>query len=160
MKMKEPLCRTQVQNRQKRFKIFSGAVSLFCGEILDLLNQPERILSVVFVSLSKMQEVNKNFRGKDSPTDVLSFCYRSEMVDGLPFLGEIVISPEVAYKNALACRRPFEAEIRRLLLHGILHLLGYDHETDSGEMRRLQSNLQRRRIYVSSASVVGTTRKQ
>jgi len=102
-----------------------------------------------------MRETNRRYRAKDIPTDVLSFRYHGEKVDGMFFLGEIVISPETAYKNAVARGLEFEAEIRMLLLHGILHILGYDHETDGGEMNRLQKSLRRRRIYLSSAPVAG-----
>ncbi len=68
-------------------------------------------------------------------------------MEGLPFLGEIVISPQVAYRQALRAGTDPEREMRMLLLHGLLHLLGYDHETDQGEMIRLQHRLMRRRWF-------------
>ena len=78
-----------------------------------------------------MRAYNREHRGKDYPTDVLSFPY-GWAEEGLPFLGEIVIAPAVA-----------RDDFSKLLVHGILHLLGYDHETDHGEMLRLQSQLVR-----------------
>jgi len=100
-----------------------------------------------------MRTLNRRYRGKDAPTDVLSFCYPGELSEGMPFLGEIVISPEIAYKNAVDCGIAFDVEIRTLLLHGILHLMGYDHESDNGEMNRLQKALQHRPIFLNLAPV-------
>lgn len=91
-----------------------------------------------------MRMLNREYRGKDYATDVLSFPYEGEIEDGVPFLGEIVIAPSVAERQARRWRTSMDDEIRKLLLHGILHLLGYDHETDGGEMIRLQERLLRR----------------
>jgi probable rRNA maturation factor len=87
-------------------------------------------MEVAFVGPRTMRALNRAYRGKDCATDVLSFPYEGEFVDGLPFLGEIVIAPEAA-------RDP----MRKLLVHGILHLLGYNHEVDRGEMLRLQARI-------------------
>ncbi len=76
------------------------------------------------------------------------------MDDGLPLLGDIVLCPEVAAKNAFRWNTTSEKEMGRLLVHGILHLLGFDHETDSGEMERLQKRLIRRHSFTSSAPVL------
>ena len=92
-----------------------------------------------------MREVNRTYREKDCATDVLSFGYPGEKSEGLPFLGEIVIAPEIAQKHAVQYQESLDSEIRRLLVHGLLHLLGYDHETDQGDMKRLQTRLLRRR---------------
>lgn len=157
--MKKTLCKAQVLNKQKPFKIFAKSVSSFCCSFLLTLGQTGHSLSVVFVGSSEIREINRRYRGKDAPTDVLSFCYQKEMVEGMIFLGEIIISPEIACHNARARGTAFEAEIRMLLLHGILHLLGYDHETDNGEMDRMQKNLMRRRIYLDSAPVAEASRR-
>lgn len=71
-------------------------------------------------------------------------------MDGMPFLGEIIIAPEIAVDQALRYRIGPERELRRLLVHGILHLLGYDHETDEGRMNRLQTRLLRRKSLVDA----------
>jgi len=91
-----------------------------------------------------MRSLNRNYRGKDYATDVLSFAYGGNEVEGEPFLGEIIIAPAVAAEQAQRFRTGMENEMRRLLVHGILHLLGYDHETDRGEMSRLQAGLMRK----------------
>jgi probable rRNA maturation factor len=72
-------------------------------------------------------------------------------MEDLPFLGEIIVSPEVAVNRAQPGWNNPQNELKRLLLHGILHLLGYDHETDRGQMNRLQANMLRRRFSTTAA---------
>jgi len=83
--------------------------------------------------------LNRRYRKKDRPTDVLAFPAEA---DGL--LGDIVISLPYAARQAKRRGEPASREIDRLLLHGLLHLLGYDHETDEGEMDTLEASLRRR----------------
>jgi probable rRNA maturation factor len=135
-------CRVQVLNRQRLFKISSGAVASLCVEVLDRLEQ-SRNLSVVFVGPRAMRSLNRNYRGRDYATDVLSFTYNEDEVEGKPFLGEVILAPAVAAERARRFGTNVESEMRRLLVHGILHLLGYDHEADRGEMIRLQARLMR-----------------
>jgi probable rRNA maturation factor len=120
-------------------------VSTFCSEVLRAMGVEKRTLTVVFVGPRKMRNLNRQHLGRDSVTDVLSFSYEGEIVEGSPFLGEIVIALEVAWRQAHLWRTEPERELRQLLVHGILHLLGYDHESDTGEMKRLQQRLLRRR---------------
>lgn len=105
----------------------------------------ERTLAVVFVSARRMRGLNRQYLGRDYATDVLSFGYQGEVVEGSSFLGEIVIAPEIAWRQARRWRNRPEREMRKLLVHGILHLLGYNHEADAGGMNRLQQQLLRRR---------------
>ncbi len=101
-----------------------------------------------------MRRLNRQFRGIDSVTDVLSFpaeAARSRgvrdaaRVAGRPHaLGDLAIATGVARRQARDCGHSLETEIRVLALHGLLHLLGYDHHTDQGEMRRLEERLRRR----------------
>lgn len=104
-------------------------------------------LAVAFVCDAKMRALNNRYRGVDRPTDVLSFLADSPQA-GLPrrprFLGDVVIATGVARRQAHAIGLPVETEMRRLALHGLLHLLGYDHERDSGQMERLERRLLRR----------------
>jgi probable rRNA maturation factor len=93
-----------------------------------------------------MRSLNRRYRGRDYATDVLSFPYSGESQNGKPFLGEITISPEVAWDQARCWNTTPQREVRRLLIHGILHLLGYDHEMDAGEMAQLEKKLVRRLI--------------
>ena len=103
------------------------------------LGKPDAAFTVVFVTDQVMRGFNRQYRGIDKATDVLSF--RGE--DG--YLGDILISTETAFEQARKSRTlTFDANIFRLLLHGFLHLSGYDHETDNGEMRAVERRLRRR----------------
>ena len=96
-------------------------------------------VSVAFVSDARVRSLNRTYRGQDDATDVLSFPA------GEPgFLGDIVIATGVARRQAREAGHAFGVEARVLALHGLLHLLGYDHETDRGAMARLEARLRRR----------------
>ena len=90
-------------------------------------------LSVAIVSIEEMANLNERYRGKDGPTDVLSFSIDEPVAvpGGEPItLGDVIIAPDVALAQASEYGTTVEAELDLLLVHGILHLLGYDHETD------------------------------
>jgi probable rRNA maturation factor len=97
-------------------------------------------LGVRFVSDREMRRVNRQFRGKDRTTDVLSFPGEEG------HLGDVLISVPAARRQAAAAGHDVSRELKILLLHGLLHCLGYDHETDEGEMERLERRLRRRWI--------------
>jgi probable rRNA maturation factor len=100
-------------------------------------------LGVRFASDREVRRANREFRGKDGPTDVLSFP-GGEVPAGEPrHLGDILISVPTARRQARSAGHGVERELRRLLLHGLLHCLGHDHETDGGEMERLEKRLRR-----------------
>jgi probable rRNA maturation factor len=101
-------------------------------------------LGVRFVGDRAMRLANRRFRGKDKTTDVLSFP--GEDGDGRGYLGDVLISVPTARRQAAAAGHGADCELRVLLLHGILHCLGYDHETDQGEMERLERRLRKRWI--------------
>ncbi len=100
----------------------------------------EREVSVLFCGDRRMRSLNRRYRRKDRSTDVLAF----PASDGGGLLGDIVISVPYAARQARRLREPVPREIDRLLLHGYLHLLGYDHETDDGQMDALEARLRRR----------------
>lgn len=93
---------------------------------------------VAFVSDAAIRTLNARYRGKDAATDVLSFPSGDA-----GSLGDIAIAVGVATRQAAAAGHPFGVEARVLALHGLLHLLGYDHETDGGRMRRAERRLRR-----------------
>ncbi len=97
-------------------------------------------LVVVIAGDRLLRRLNREFRGKDKPTDVLSFPGDG----GEGGLGDVVISVETARRNARALGRTLPRELDVLVLHGLLHVLGYDHETDDGTMERLERRLRRR----------------
>jgi probable rRNA maturation factor len=96
-------------------------------------------LCVALVSDRRMRALNRQFRGKDAVTDVLSFPAESR-----GFLGDIVIADGVAKRQAKAAGHAIQTEIRVLALHGLLHLLGYDHDGDDGKMARAEARLRKK----------------
>ena len=104
-------------------------------------------LGVRFTSDREMQRMNRDFRGKDRPTDVLSFpgATGGAVADG-EHLGDVAIAVPTARRQAAAGGHDLDRELRILLLHGVLHCLGHDHETDDGTMERLEARLRRRWI--------------
>jgi probable rRNA maturation factor len=128
-----------VLNRQRMHAVNSGAIRYFLSELAVYQKMAAASLSVVLISDRAMQTYNRKYRGKDKPTDVLSFRSEGE------YLGDILISVETAFQQARKSPSlTLETNIRRLALHGFLHLSGYDHETDNGEMRAIERRLRRR----------------
>jgi probable rRNA maturation factor len=129
-------------------------VTAFARNLKQLLRLGNREFNVCLVDDDAIRDLNLAYRGKDQPTDVLSFPWteaagprRGEAQPPLPrqeqggitnFLGDVVISVEMARRNAQEEGHSMLNEIRWLILHGVLHLLGYDHEQDSGEMIALE----------------------
>ena len=104
------------------------ALSLFAGRARRALQIPTDVC-VLITSNAEVRELNRRHRRKDKPTDVLSFpAGRPE------FAGDIAISAEIAAANAVERGHSIETELKILILHGLLHLAGYDHENDRGEM--------------------------
>ena len=108
-------------------------------------------VTIALVTDAVMRRLNRQYRGADKVTDVLSFP-ADALAQGLPsvalakegFLGDLAIARGVAARQARAQGHSTRVEIRVLALHGLLHLLGYDHEVDAGEMARLEERLRRR----------------
>jgi probable rRNA maturation factor len=102
-------------------------------------------VTVAILSDTKVRALNRKYRGKDEPTDVLSFPAQTAR-GGLqgPILGDIAISRGIAQKQSKLLRHSLAVEIRVLALHGLLHLLGYDHESDRGRMARAEARLRRK----------------
>lgn len=101
-------------------------------------------LTIVLAGDAALRRLNRDFRGKDQTTDVLSFPSGGELLaDGTRPLGELVISVPQAARQADEAGHGLGRELRLLVLHGYLHLLGYDHEVDDGRMMRLQARLAR-----------------
>jgi len=96
-------------------------------------------VTVAIVPDRRVRELNRRYRGKDVPTDVLSFPAQEPGE-----LGDVVIALGVARRQAAQAGHSLATELRVLALHGLLHLLGYDHERDGGQMRRLEQRLRRR----------------
>jgi len=139
-------------NRQKRYAVNSASLLAFVRNVRRRLSLREREFNICLVDDAAIRRLNAAYRGKDKATDVLSFPWSDskapresralaagEGSDELAhFLGDVVISVETARRNAAAEGHSTLNEIRWLVLHGVLHLLGHDHERDSGEMVALE----------------------
>ena len=139
-------------NRQRRVPVATRPLTDFLGRVRSALRLGDRDLTVCLVSDASIARLNCEFRGKPGPTDVLSFpanghaaLRRARLSTSSPsstsYLGDIAISPEAARRNAARFGRTLPQELRVLMLHGVLHLLGYDHETDRGRMDRVERRL-------------------
>jgi probable rRNA maturation factor len=126
----------EVVSRQRKIPVNIKFWQQFAAHAVTKIAETEgKYLTLAFVSDRKMRELNNQFRGKNSTTDVLSFPFEAdEFETDENTLGDIVISVEQAEKQAAENNLDLETEIKQLILHGILHLCGYDHETDDGEM--------------------------
>ena len=129
----------EVVNRQRGRKIATSPWINRTTEMLDVMSKSGSSVTIAFVSDSKIRTLNKQFRGIDKATDVLSFpaCEQGE-------LGDIAISVETAARQARENGLTLNGEISQLILHGLLHLSGYDHETDNGEMNKLELKLRKK----------------
>ena len=129
----------EVVNRQRRLQVDTEAWSNFATRALNAIGKSESSATIAFVSDKRIRELNRQFRGIDKATDVLSFPAEEELN-----LGDVAVSVETATVQAKENGLSFEGELAQLILHGLLHLCGYDHETDNGEMNRVELRLRRK----------------
>ena len=146
-----------ILNQQREVRVALRPLESFLRRVKRELGFEPSDLTVCLISDRAMARLNENFRKKKGPTDVLSFPVVSKrrpvrVVRGSlaasscppEYLGDIAISPATARRYAKKHDRPLASELRVLILHGVLHLLGYDHETDGGEMDRMEHRLRGR----------------
>jgi probable rRNA maturation factor len=159
-----------ILNRQRRVRVSVQELERFLARARRALGIPADALTVCLVENAEIARWNQAYRGKKGPTDVLSFPAdgalpmqmkrtgrgrisprkglrpsrsRAFSVISNHYLGDIAIAPAVARQNSRRFGCTFSAEMRILILHGILHLMGYDHETDEGRMDRRERRLRR-----------------
>jgi len=153
-------------NLQKRYVVRNSTLLVFVRSLKRQLRLKKQEFNICFVDDNAIRHLNRAYRGKDKATDVLSFPWneagegpvanpaRSAKRSGVAnFLGDIVISVEAARRNAEFEPHSTLNEIRWLILHGLLHLLGYDHEKDSGQMITVELAL-REQLGVAGASLL------
>jgi probable rRNA maturation factor len=149
-----------ILNRQRSVRLSIRALESFLLRVRRELGLKQAQVTVCLVSDAEIAGMNQSFRKKHGPTDVLSFpavrlrkptrstripvSLESVPVDGDASLGDIAIAPAVAKRNAKNYGRTLPAELKILILHGVLHLLGFDHEADRGEMDHTEKKLRRR----------------
>jgi probable rRNA maturation factor len=129
----------EVVNRQRRVKVKTQAWAGFAAKALEAIGKSGSSATIAFVSDRSIRKLNQLFRGVDKATDVLSFP-----ADEPDSLGDVAVSVETAARQAKENGLTFDDEIAQLILHGLIHLCGYDHETDNGEMNRLELRLRRK----------------
>ena len=143
-----------VVNRQRLARIDARRVSSLADATLGAVGRHGANLTVAFVRDRDMRELNKKFTGSDRTTDVLSFPAEGEgeSAGAVHFIGsgvsehagDIVISTDTALRQANDASHSFAREVDELVIHGVLHLCGYDHETDRGRMNRLELKLRKK----------------
>jgi len=136
----------EVINRQRKIPVDRERWGQFTALALQATPSEATGVTVVFVSDRYMGQVNRQWRGKQGTTDVLSFPAGEDSFDNPDgaVLGDVVISIEQAARQAKENGLKLDQEIAQLILHGLLHLCGYDHETDKGEMNRLELRLRKK----------------
>ena len=141
--------------RQRAVRVQRRPLELFLRRVKNELGYKHAGVTVCLVSDAQIARMNETFRKKKGPTDVLSFPAsqrrrpvrlgrRPRKSKDSEYLGDIAISPATARRYARKNGRRLPNELRVLILHGLLHLLGYDHETDRGQMDRLEKKLRTR----------------
>jgi probable rRNA maturation factor len=149
-----------ILNRQRSVRLSTRALESFLLRVRRELGLKQAQITVCLVSDAEIAGMNQSFRKKHGPTDVLSFpavklqkprrskrlanSLAPDSLNSDASLGDIAIAPAVAKRNAKNYGRTLPAELKILILHGVLHLLGFDHEADRGEMDRTEKKLRRR----------------
>jgi len=136
----------EVINRQRKRRVNAKQWREFAERASRATGKEKPEVTIVFVADAAIKKLNRQFRGKDYATDVLSFPSRQEEFekDLKTSLGEVVISLDRAAAQAKENGLTFTNEVEQLILHGLLHLCGHDHETDNGEMNRLELRLRKK----------------
>ena len=144
-----------ILNRQRSVRVARRPLESFLRRVQGQLGLQEAGVTICLVSDAEIARMNEAFRKKKGPTDVLSFPsvarrrpvpLRRNSNKGKigEYLGDVAISPATARRYAKKSGRKLPSELRVLILHGVLHLLGYDHETDRGQMDRVERKLRKR----------------
>jgi probable rRNA maturation factor len=134
-----------IVNRQRRVHVAIHPLQQFYERVRRELGFAPESVTIQLISDETMAQFNETYRKKAGPTDVLSFpANGSHKARSGDYIGDIAISPETARRNARRYSRSLPAEMRILILHGMIHLAGFDHETDRGEMNRLERRLRKR----------------
>lgn len=127
-----------VRTGLRRTSLRLPAIRNLVERILSAAGESKATLSIEFIGDRRMRRLNAQYRGRDMTTDVLAFAMREAPGPHSVLLGDVVISVPRAAKQAAEHGHPVERELAVLLIHGILHLLGYDHERSAAEARRMR----------------------
>lgn len=136
-----------IQNRQKMLTVDLGRVRRSLKRLLKELGCKDSEVSLLLVDDDQIREINKNYLQRDRPTNVISFAMTEGAFGDVhpEILGDIILSVETAARDAIACDIDFMDEVEFLLIHGLLHLLGYNHEnvesSEAEKMKKLEREL-------------------
>jgi probable rRNA maturation factor len=144
-----------ILNRQSSVRVARRPLESFLRRVQGELGFQDAGVTICLVSDAEIARMNETFRKKKGPTDVLSFPSTARRRPALlrrnsnkgkvgEYLGDVAISPATARRYGKKYGRKLPGELRVLILHGVLHLLGYDHETDRGQMDRVERKLRKR----------------
>ena len=145
-----------IENRQKRITINRRQIRRSLVRLLKRLHLEDRELSLLLVDNEEIREINRLYLGRDNPTNVISFAMsEGDYGDVNPLLlGDIIISVEKALSEGEASGNSFKESLEFLMIHGLLHLLGYDHETgDKEDTRRMQDKEDELFLYLNGFSL-------
>ena len=131
----------EVINRQKKHPVRTKAFKRLLGELSARYRLADPEVTLAFVGERAIHTLNRKFRKKDRPTDVLSFPLGEKGADGKFYLGDIVIAVPVAFRQSRAKGHGLDRELRLLAIHGFLHLLGYDHSAGIEDEERKAQRL-------------------
>lgn len=140
----------EIVNRQRLARIDAKRVTRLGDATLAAVGKTGSSLTIAFVRDRIIRDLNRRFRASDRATDVLSFPRGNAGDEDFPgaevmdYLGDIVVSTDTALRQANETGLSFEREVDELVMHGVLHLCGCDHESDHGEMSRLELKLRRK----------------
>jgi probable rRNA maturation factor len=132
----------RLHSRLRKPPLPRGEITAFVLDVMGRLGL-EGEIGLQICGERFMAELNRRYRGKRGPTDVLAFPGGDPLPEGGVYLGDLVIAGPVAARAAKEAGHPYKVEIKRLILHGILHLAGFDHETDGGAMERKERRLRK-----------------
>jgi len=131
----------EIINRQKKYRINKDRFKKLLNKLSEHYKLKDPEITLAFVSNPAIQKLNKEFLKKNSPTDVLSFPIREKGADGKYYLGDIIISAHQAFQQSSSSEHDFEKELKLLVIHGFLHLLGLEHRKGMEEEEEKIRNL-------------------
>jgi probable rRNA maturation factor len=134
-----------IKNRQSSWEISLEKIEQSVRVILGALDCPDGEISILIVDDPQMEKLNWKYLNRNGPTNVIAFPMREGEFSHLSpqLLGDVVISTETAAKEAQNSDMSVEQRLKELLVHGILHLLGYDHETSGQDARKMEGRSQK-----------------
>ena len=153
-----------LKNRQRSFPCNNERITLFMQELLTILGYPDFDIGILLTTNKTIRRYNREFRHKDKATDILSFRYHHTLIAGKRIkvhteddknLGDLIISLEYVHKDAQQKKVSFEERLKVLFVHGVCHLLGYDHETD----KEWRSMRQKRPFYLRKSFIKPSKRR-